>query len=98
MNFTAFVYILTNARHTTLYVGMTTDLVTRLWEHRTKQNKTSFTARYNVDKLVYYESFETVIEAIDREKYIKGKTRGWKEALIKSMNPEWQDLSQVFSH
>jgi putative endonuclease len=87
------VYIVTNAHHTTLYVGMSNNLPTRLWEHRTKQNAKAFTAKYNVYKLVYYELFDTILEAIEREHYIKGKTRKWKEALINEYNPEWRDLT-----
>ena len=83
MSTTAWVYILTNRHNTTLYVGMTNDLPTRLWKHRTKQNLKSFTARYNIYKLIYYEAFDLIIEAVPREKYIKGKTRKWKEDLIK---------------
>ena len=78
----AWIYILTNDRHTVLYVGVTTDLPTRLWEHRTKRNENSFTARYNVYKLMYFEGFETIVEAITREKYITGKKRDWKDTLI----------------
>ena len=89
----AWVYILTNDNDTTLYVGMTNDLPTRLWEHRTKQYPASFTARYNLSKLVYYEEFDTVDEALDRESFIKGKSRNWKEELINLMNKDWKDLS-----
>lgn len=91
---TAWTYILTNDHNTVLYVGMTNDLPTRLWEHRTKQNSKSFTAKYNISKLVYYEGFELITEAIDREKFIKGKSRQWKIDLIKTMNPEWIDLTE----
>lgn len=89
----AYVYILTNMTRTTLYVGVTNDLPTRLWEHRTKQSPTSFTARYNLSILVYYEGFTWMSNAIKREKYIKGKTRKWKEELINSKNPVWRDLT-----
>jgi putative endonuclease len=89
------VYILTNHRHTTLYVGVTNNLSTRLYEHRTKQNPKSFTARYNICKLVYYEGFDVITTAIAREKYMKGKSRRWKEDLIKTMNPSMEDLSVV---
>ena len=89
----AWVYIVTNNHHTTLYVGMTNDLPTRAWEHRTKSNPKSFTAKYNLHKVVYFEQFETIVEAIKREKYIKGKSRKWKEELINKMNPEWRDLT-----
>ena len=87
------VYILTNENNTTLYVGVTTDLATRLWEHRTKQNASSFSAKYNLFKLVYFQGFSTIVEAIKMEKYIKGKTRQWKIALITNFNPTWKDLT-----
>jgi putative endonuclease len=90
----AFVYILTNKTKTTLYVGVTTNLPTRLWEHRTKRHPNSFTARYKISYLVYYEGFELITEAIKREKYIKGKSRAWREQLINSTNPEWVDLTE----
>ena len=89
----AWVYILTNDHHTVLYVGMSNAISTRLWEHRTKQNPKSFTSRYNVHKLVYYEGYELVTQAIEREHYIKGKSRKWKIDLINKLNPEWRDLS-----
>ena len=91
----AWVYILTNNRNTVLYVGVTSNLSTRLWEHRTKQNPASFTARYNIDKLIYYEGFTSIVDAIAREKFIKGKSRKWREVLIEKMNPEWSDLTTV---
>jgi putative endonuclease len=72
---------------------MTTDLRTRLWEHQTSRNPKSFSGSYNVFKPVYFEEFETREEALLREKYIKGKTRKWKEDLINSKNPEWWDLT-----
>lgn len=89
----AYVYILTNKTRTTLYVGVTNDLPTRLWEHREKQSPSSFTARYNLTILVYYEGYTWIGNAIKREKYIKGKTRNWKEELIRSKNPVWRDLT-----
>jgi putative endonuclease len=90
----AYVYILANRNHTVLYVGITNDLKTRHWEHATNQNsKYSFTRRYNVNKLVYFEEFESVNRAIAREKYLKGKTRMYKISLINSINPFWLDLS-----
>jgi putative endonuclease len=91
------IYILTNKRQTTLYVGVTNDLRTRLWEHRTKRNRGSFSARYNLCILLYYEGFDSINEAITREKFIKGKTRKWKEALINAMNSEWTDLTDQFN-
>ena len=89
----AWVYFLTNKRHTVLYVGVTNNLATRLWEHRSKQNPKCFTARYDIDKLVYYEAFTVIMEAIAREKIIKRKSRKWKEVLVEKMNPEWNDLT-----
>lgn len=71
----AWIYILTNINHFVLYTGVTTNLRSRLYEHSTGQSRKSFTFRYSVSKLVYYEGFETVKEAIRREKYIKGKSR-----------------------
>jgi len=91
----AFVYILTNKHHTVLYVGMTTDLRTRLWEHQTRSNPSSFSAKYNIFKPVFFESHDDRNKAIERELYIKGKTRKWKDDLIASMNPTWKDLSSV---
>jgi putative endonuclease len=91
----AWIYILTNDRHTVLYVGVTNNLATRLWEHRSQSDQRSFTARYNVCKLIYYEGFNSIVEAIAREKLIKGKSRKWKEALIQQVNPEWIDLTRV---
>ena len=86
------VYILTNKNHCELYVRVTHNILTRVWEHRCKWTKSGFTARYNVDKLIYYERFESIVDAIAREKYIKGKTRKWKEALINKVNPHWKEL------
>ena len=91
----ASIYILTNVNHTVLYVGVTNNIRTRILEHRSKQDIKSFTARYNVDILVYYEGFDSIVEATAREKYIKRKTRKWKEALIGKVNPEWKELRPV---
>lgn len=86
------VYILTNKTHTVLYIGVTSDLWVRLQEHRDKKHPDSFTAKYNCDKVVYYESFSTITEAISREKQLKNWKRVWKEELIDKMNPTWRDL------
>jgi len=86
-----FVYILTNRRNTVLYTGVTNDLVRRVSEHRAKLTG-GFTARYNVDKLVFYERTTDVNAAIAREKQIKGGSRHRKIALINDMNPDWRDL------
>ena len=82
--------------NSTLYIGVTTDLSSRLWEHQSEQQKKSFSARYNLYKLVYVEPFPTLVEAIRREKYLKGKSRAFKEALINKANPDWNDLSNSF--
>ena len=64
-----------------------------MWEHKGKRSPTSFTARYNVWKPVWYEGHPSIMKAVEREKYIKRKNRKWKEALIRSMNPQWRDLT-----
>ncbi len=86
------IYILTNKNNSTLYVGVTADLIIRVQEHRMKKYPNSFTAKYNLTKLVYYESFGSIEEAIAREKQIKGGSRLKKEMLINSINPDWTDL------
>ncbi|MFY0653144.1 MAG: GIY-YIG nuclease family protein [Cyclobacteriaceae bacterium] len=86
------IYILTNKNKTVLYVGVTSDLPTRIHQHKTKVFKSSFTTRYNVDRLVYYEVFHSIEEAIAREKQLKGGSRKKKEELIDKFNPEWKDL------
>ncbi len=86
------VYIMTNVHHTALYTGVTSDLFTRVCEHREKVYLKSFTSRYNLFILVYYENFHLIEEAIAREKQIKAGSRKKKEQLINSINPEWNDL------
>lgn len=86
------VYILTNTHHTVLYTGVTSDLVGRMQEHRSKRYPSSFTARYNVGKLVFYFLYETIEEAIAEEKRIKGGSRAAKIKLIALRNPAWDDL------
>jgi putative endonuclease len=87
-----YVYILTNKNNTVLYTGVTSNIRNRIFEHREKINKSSFTCRYNVDKLVYYETFHDIEVAIAREKQIKGGSRAKKIELINSKNPHWKDL------
>jgi putative endonuclease len=87
------VYIMTNARHTVLYTGVTSDLATRVHEHKLGTFPSSFTKRYNLDTLVYYEPTASVVAAIAREKQIKAGSRAGKIALIEAMNPAWNDLS-----
>ena len=87
-----YVYILTNAHKSVLYTGVTRDLVRRVYEHKNHLDRNSFTARYNAEFLVYYESTSDVEAAIEREKQIKGWNRKRKEKLIASKNPDWVDL------
>ena len=82
---------MTHKHNAVLYTGVTNDLRRRAYEHRTGQGS-SFTSRYNVTKLVYYEVYGDVREAIAREKQIKGGSRQKKCELVNAMNPEWQDL------
>jgi putative endonuclease len=86
-----YVYILFNKRNGTLYTGVTSDLIKRNYEHKAKVVE-SFTSKYGVDKLGYYEVFEDIVSAIEREKQIKGGSRKKKLKLIEQMNPEWEDL------
>ncbi len=88
---TYFVYILASQRNGTLYIGVTSDLLKRTWEHRNNIVK-GFTAQYNVHILVYYEVFNDVNLAIKREKQLKAWKRAWKLELIESKNPQWDDL------
>ena len=86
------VYILSNSNRNVLYTGVTNNLKRRLIEHRTGVNN-SFSKRYNVHYLMYYESFSNILMAIKREKQIKKWYRYQKEALIEKANPGWRDLS-----
>ncbi len=87
-----YVYIATNRVNTVLYTGVTNNLEKRMYAHKQKLMP-GFTARYNVNKLVYYASFPTALEAIAAEKKVKGWLRRKKIALIESMNAKWEDLS-----
>ena len=89
-----YVYMLTNKTKTVLYTGVTKDLVRRMYEHRNHLDKGSFTARYNAEQLVYFEHTTDVYAAISREKQIKSWNRARKNALVESMNPQWDDLYQ----
>jgi putative endonuclease len=93
-----FVYILTNKNNTTLYVGVTATLKERVQQHKAKLDKKSFSARYNLDKLVYYEAFQMIGEAIGREKQLKAGSRAKKIALIERMNPNWEDLYKTIAN
>jgi len=85
-------YIATNKRHTTVYVGVTNDLFRREFQYKNKINKNSFTAKYNIDIVVYYEAYNDIKVAIAREKQIKAGSRKKKLGLIEKMNPEREDL------
>jgi putative endonuclease len=85
------VYILASRRNGVLYVGVTSDLVKRGWEHRNNVAK-GFTQRYHVHRLVYFEQYDAMREAIEREKVLKRWRRAWKIALIEKGNPQWADL------
>ncbi len=86
------VYIMTNKSNTTLYTGVTSDLQKRVWQHKNFIYPTSFTSRYKLTKLVYFEFYSRIEEAIAIEKQIKSGSRAKKEDLINSINPEWNDL------
>ena len=86
------VYIMCSLNHSTLYVGVTSNIASRVHEHKNKAFPKSFTSRYNCVKLVYYRRFELIMEAIGEEKRIKGGNRRKKEELINSMHPDWKDL------
>ena len=90
-----YVYLLSNDTNVALYTGVTNDLCRRLYEHRQHLDPHSFTARYNIHKLVYYESCTDVQAAIEREKQIKSWNRRRKNKLVESMNPEWKDLYET---
>ena len=87
-----YVYMLTNATGTVLYTGVTKDLIRRVYEHKTNADPNSFTAKYTVHKLVYFEETPSRYEAISREKQIKGWNRKRKNSLVETMNPKWEEL------
>jgi len=88
------VYILTNKYNSVLYTGVTSNLKERIEQHKGSKHPDSFAARYNLNKLVYFEMYDTIGEAIAREKIIKGGSRKKKLDLINGMNPGWRDLSE----
>ena len=87
-----YVYILSSNTNVTIYTGITNDLVRRVYEHKNNLDPNSFTAKYNVHKLVYFEQTSDVRVALEREKQIKGWIRARKNALVETMNPKWEDL------
>ena len=92
MHMNYYVYILTNINNHVIYVGITNDLLRRVYEHKNHLDKGSFTDRYNVEKLVYYEITSDVNSAIAREKQITGWTRIRKNKWVESKNPNWNEL------
>ena len=86
-----YVYILASKRNGTLYIGVTSQLVQRIWQHKNKMIE-GFTEKYNVDRLVYYETHSNAESAITREKQMKKWRRDWKIRLIERKNPDWKDL------
>ncbi len=89
-----YVYILTSRKNGTLYVGVTSDLVRRVWQHK-ETSVEGFTKKYGVHRLVYCEDYEEIARALQREKNIKHWPRAWKIALIEKENPRWDDLYDV---
>lgn len=87
-----YIYIITNKNKTTLYVGVTSNLIQRIYQHKTGKYKNSFSHRYNLHYLVYFEKFDSIVEAIHREKQLKAGNRKRKLDLINNSNPEWVDL------
>ena len=85
------IYILTNDNNSTLYIGVTSNLVQRIYQHKNKQIK-GFSSKYNLNKLVYFEQLEDMDSAILREKRLKKWNREWKNRLINELNPSWKDL------
>jgi len=86
-----YVYIMASKRNGTLYTGVTSDLIKRVWQHKSQETK-GFTSKYKVNQLVYYEMHSDIMEAIKREKNIKAWMRNWKLQLIEMNNPNWDDL------
>lgn len=89
---TYYVYILTNANKNLIYIGVTNNLIRRVYEHKHHLDKGSYTARYNIDQLVYFEETSDVEAAISRERQLKGWNRVRKNRLVESKNPEWKDI------
>ncbi len=87
-----YVYVMQSSSRRALYIGITSDLEKRIWQHKMGMIQ-GFTAQYNAHRLVYFERFSTVQRAIAREKQLKGWTRAKKNRLVQTANPEWKDLS-----
>jgi putative endonuclease len=91
----AWTYITTNAHNNVLYTGVTSNLKSRIGAHKTKKYPNAFTARYNADKLVWYQEFDSIIDARERERQLKAGNRARKIKLIEEMNQEWKDLYET---
>ena len=89
----AYIYFMSNHYNNVLYIGVTNDIIRRVAEHKANINK-GFSYKYNCSKLVYYEIFNLMADAIAREKQLKNWKREWKDKLINDFNPEWKDLSE----
>ena len=87
-----YVYILASKRNGTLYIGVTNNLFNRTFQHKLKEDSNSFTVKYNIDKLVYFETYQFIQDAIEREKQLKKWNRKWKIRLIEEENPTWRDF------
>lgn len=87
----SYVYILSNKRNGTLYIGVTSNLVQRIWQHKNNIIR-GFSSKYGLHMLVYYEEYPNIVEAIRREKCLKRWKRLWKLKLIEKVNPDWRDL------
>jgi putative endonuclease len=87
----SYIYIITNKHNKILYIGVTSDLVKRIYQHKNKLVD-GFSKKYSLYKLVYYEISESIISSIEREKFLKKKTRDYKINLIDNFNPDWKDL------
>ncbi len=93
-----FTYILASKKNGTLYIGVTNNIERRIEEHKNKLNPNCFTSKYDVNLLVYYETFQYINDAIDREKQLKKWNRQWKINLIEEENKDWKDLSKDWNN
>jgi len=91
------VYILANKKHGTIYIGVTSHLVKRIWQHKNHMVD-GFTKKYNVSQLVYFEMHSTMLDAITREKKLKNWKRQWKIDFLEASNPAWDDLWESINH
>lgn len=93
-----FIYILASSKNGTLYIGVTNSIERRIEEHKNNQDQNCFTAKYNVNLLVYFETFQYIDDAIKREKQLKKWKRQWKINLIEEENKDWKDLSENWNN